>query len=38
MYNYGSGKSTSAQLEEAKESVVETAEGLKDEAVKAVKS
>ncbi|KAI6715492.1 hypothetical protein B2J93_864 [Marssonina coronariae] len=37
-HSYGQGKTTSAQLEEAKESVVETAEGLKKEAVKAVKS
>ncbi|PBP24669.1 UPF0041-domain-containing protein [Diplocarpon rosae] len=38
VHNYGQGKTTSAQLEEAKEGVVETAEGLKKETVKAAKS
>ncbi len=37
-YNYSKGKTTGAQLEDAKDSVVETAEGLKDEAIKAIKS
>ncbi|KAI9056265.1 hypothetical protein LZ554_001192 [Drepanopeziza brunnea f. sp. 'monogermtubi'] len=37
LHSYAGGKTTTAQIEEAKESVVETAGGLKDEVVKAVK-
>lgn len=37
-FNYSKDKATGTQLEEAKESIAETTEGLKNDAIKAIKS